>query len=150
MEPGSERPLAESVTQTVGSPMIQVFIRVTDAVFSFLRPATASMVDKGLPQLLIALDDSGTRTRLRRVASSVEVRLLPVGGWPVTAWLRLRSTVKTVLRDWQDIPVLHLHGFISSVLGMSAVRALGFGAPLYFSPHSSRVLGSLRLAGRHS
>ncbi len=139
---------AESTIRVARSAMIHVATRVTDEVFSFLGPATASMIDKGLPQLLIAFDEPGTRTRLRRVASSVEVHLVPIGGGPVMAWLRLRSTVKAVLRERPDVAALHLHGFIPSVLGLSAVRALSSDVPVFFSPHSSRVLGPLRFASR--
>jgi glycosyltransferase involved in cell wall biosynthesis len=143
-----DHPPAGLAKHTLDSPMIHVLTRVTDEVFSFLGPATASMVAKGWSQLVIAYDEPGTHRRVQQLDTRVEVRLVPLGGGPVAEWLRLRACVKAALCEQPEIAALHLHGFVSSLLGMSVVRALRFEVPVYFSPHSSYVLGPLRFAAR--
>jgi hypothetical protein len=128
--------------------MIHVVTRVTDEVFSFLGPATASMVAKGWSQVVIAYDEPGTRARVQRLDSRVEVRLVPSGGGTVAQWMRLSACVKSALGEHPDLVALHLHGFVASLVGMSVARALRSEPPVYFSPHSSQVLGPLRFAAR--
>lgn len=133
-----------------GALMVHVATRVTDEVFSFLGPATSSMVSRGWAQVVIAFDEPGTRARLGGLASIAELRLVPTDGDPLSAWLRLRAAVKAVLKERSDVAGLHLHGFVPSLLGMSVVRSLQSDAPVFFSPHSSNLLGPLRFVGRLS
>ncbi|MFO1269529.1 MAG: glycosyltransferase [Rubrivivax sp.] len=139
---------ADAAARSTRPAMVHVATYVTDEVFTFLGPATESMAARGRPQLVIAFDEPATRAVLARFGPNVELCRVSVHGSAVARWMRLRAALKVVLRERPQVAALHLHGFVSSALGMSARRGLGTCVPVYFSPHSSRVLGRLRVLAR--
>lgn len=142
--------LAGAAARAARSAMVHVATYVTDEVFTFLGPATASMAARGRPQRVIAFDEPATRAVLGRFGPQVELRLVSVHGGAVARWLRLRATIKAVLRERPPAAALHLHGFVAGALGMSVRRGPLTRVPVYFSPHSSRLLGHVRMLGKLS
>lgn len=128
--------------------MIHLASRVTDEVMSFLGPATEAMLAQDCRQVVIALDDPGTRTQLSRFHPQVELRRVaaPKGG--ASAFMRLLAAMRQTLAEVPRPQAVHLHGVLPCVVGAWALRPYGRGVPVYFSPHASKLLGSLQLPGR--
>jgi hypothetical protein len=128
--------------------MVHVASRVTEEVFSFLGPATSALAESGVAQMLVVLDDERTQPWLARFGSGVELRRVAASGAPLGDLLRLRRESLAALQEERGILGLHLHGLIPCLLGASAAAAAGVRAPVFFSPHGSRLLGPLRWVGR--
>jgi glycosyltransferase involved in cell wall biosynthesis len=128
--------------------MVHVASRVTEEVFSFLGPATAALKHQGVTPVLVALDDMAVRTWLKRFDPSVRLVLVHAGPEPLGNFVRLRSATLDVLQRYRRIEGIHLHGVIPHLLGIQAARKLGVRAPMYFSPHASRLLSVSSISRR--
>ncbi len=118
----------------------------TDVVLSFLGPITLLHAEQGLSQTVVLVDEPAHRKLLNCFHSSVQIvrTTAELGG--LQRWrLALRALLCAVAH--RPTAAVHLHGVIPSLLGVYAARFMGLRAPLYFSPHGSRLLGPLRYMG---
>jgi glycosyltransferase involved in cell wall biosynthesis len=92
------------------------------------------------------IDDVRYRHHLRNFHESAEVVLTPSKRNSVDQW---RTLLQECRRAFASGPIqaLHLHGIIPCLLGAGAARAAGLQTAVFFSPHGSRSLGSLRALG---
>lgn len=131
-----------------GPVMVHVASHVTEEVFSFLGPATAALKSQGITPMLVTLDDPAARVWLERFDPAVQLVLVAPSWQPLGDQVRLRAAAIGAVRQCRRLEGVHFHGFIPRVLGTSVIKALGPRTPVYFSPHGSRLLGSLSLGGR--
>jgi glycosyltransferase involved in cell wall biosynthesis len=118
----------------------------TDDVFGFLGPATAALARSGLEQTVVMIDDARYRHHLPNLHESAQLLLTPSMRNPVKQW---RAVIRACRRSVRAGPLhaVHLHGFLPCLVGAYAVRTAGLRAPVFYSPHGSRSLGSLRTLG---
>lgn len=142
-------PLAAAVDVEARPPQRHIVHFVgpaTDVVLSFLAPMTLVHAEQGLAQTVVLVDEPAHRHLLRGFHPSVQLVRTPANLGGVKRWrLALRALLSTVAH--QPTSAVHLHGVIPSLLGVYAARFGGLRAPLYFSPHGSRLLGPLRGVG---
>jgi len=126
--------------------VVHVVGGVTDEVFSFLRPAISTLAHSGLRQTVVMIDDARYGHHMTNLCASAELVLTPTIRSPVNQW---RALFQACLGSLASGPVhaVHLHGFLPCLLGAAAVRAARLRAPVFYSPHGSRSLGSLRSIG---
>ncbi|MBK9133560.1 MAG: glycosyltransferase [Betaproteobacteria bacterium] len=149
MSPTSERLAPASPAMPDDAPvMVHVASRVTEEVFSFLGPATAALKSEGITPMLVTLDDPAARVWLERFDPSVRLVLVPPSWQPLGDQVRLRAAAVRAVRRCRRLEGVHFHGVIPRVLGASVIKAVGPRTPVFFSPHGSRLLGSLSLGGR--
>ncbi len=127
--------------------VIHLVGRITEVVFGFLGPATNALAAAGASQTLIVVDDPALRHHLGRIESSVRRILVRADAGLLSRVAAARSELRQCLREMPNA-VVHLHGIVPSMLGAYATRVQHQAAgPLYFSPHGSKSLGSLRPLG---
>jgi glycosyltransferase involved in cell wall biosynthesis len=139
---GCEPPWPDAETGKV----VHVVGRVTDEIFSFLGPATTVLARSGIKQTVVVIDDARFRHHLPHLHESVELLLTPSTRNPVKQW---RAVCHACRRSVGTAPphAMHLHGFLPCLVGAYTVRAAGLRASIFYSPHGSRSLGSLRTVG---
>lgn len=135
------------MTESRPACVVHLASRVTEEVFGFLGPATASLSQMDVRQIVIVLDDPRTHTVLRHFDPEVSVRRVPSSGWPWVDLGRLHAELLKVLAEGEP-QALHLHGVLPCLVGAVALRRGHRAAAVYFTPHASRLLGRFRRAGR--
>lgn len=133
---------ASSRAEIGASHVLHVVGRVTEAVFSFLGPASEALAHAGYDQTIVMLDDP---KHAHTFKFPVQVRLLTV---PVDAlghrhWIGVAAAVQTLTATHQ-FSAIHLHGFLPWLLGTQMGRCIPKQASVFYSPHGSRTLGLLR------
>jgi hypothetical protein len=126
--------------------VLHVVGHVTDEVFSFLGPATTALADSGLKQAVVMIDEVRYRHHLANLNESAEVVLTPTMSNPVTQWRAVLRACRLALANG-PLLAMHLHGLLPCLVGAGAVRAAGLQPLIFYSPHGSRSLGSMRTAG---
>ena len=126
--------------------MIHLVGRATDAVFSFLGPATAALADAGVAQTVVLFDDPRDAHLFPRFHHSVELLLMPFDRSPMRRWRQALATFRASL-DRGPVRAVHLHGLLPCLFGARAASASGPEVPVFFSPHGSKLLGPQRAAG---
>ncbi|MEN3347362.1 MAG: hypothetical protein V7632_997 [Bradyrhizobium sp.] len=126
--------------------VVHVVGRMTDEVFSFLGPATATLARRGIDQALVMIDELRHRPHLAGLDPAIDLVLVPRVRNPVTQWqMVLKASRLAFARS--PLRAIHLHGLLPCLAGAYAVRVAGVGAPIFYSPHGSRSLGKLRGIG---
>lgn len=118
----------------------------TDAVLGFLVPITLVHAQQGLAQTVVMVDDPVHRHVSDDFHPSVRLVRTPADGGGLHRWGVALQTLLCAVAH-QPATAVHLHGVIPSLLGVYAARFRGLHAPLYFSPHGSRLLGPLKALG---
>lgn len=127
-------------------PVLHLVGRVTESVFSFLGPATATLARHGVRQTVVLIDDPLYRHLLPKFHESVRLVLTSADGGPVDRLKQLLDAFCAAARARKPVAA-HLHGVTPLLLGMYAARVCGVAVPTYFSPHGSRLLGPFRTLG---
>lgn len=118
----------------------------TDVVLGFLVPMTLVHAQQGLAQTVVVVDDAVHGPLCPGFHPSVQLVRTPSNAGGLNRWaLALRVLLCAVAH--QPATAVHLHGVIPSLLGVYAARFRGLHAPLYFSPHGSRLLGPMKGLG---
>lgn len=119
---------------------------VTDEVHSFLGPATRELSQIGQPQNIVLIDDAGTRNNIRQLEEHAELVKISESS---NIYVRYKNFFKVcceeIIRCRPD--TLHLHGIIPCILGTLALQKCRHKAKILYSPHGSRSLSTLRMAG---
>lgn len=119
---------------------------VTDEVMSFLSPATRELADRGEQQSVVVLDDPVNRNNVRQLGKYANTVLVRSKKNKVSQYRDLyRACVLELTRC--EPRTLHLHGMTACVIGSLALKTSGLAVSILYSPHGSRSLTSLRLAG---
>lgn len=135
---GAHRPALGHIVHLVGP--------ATDGVMGFLVPMTLVHAQQGLAQTVVVVDDPLHWPPFPGFHPSVQLVRTPSDAGGLHRWgLALRVLLCAVAH--QPATAVHLHGVIPSLLGVYAARFRGLHAPLYFSPHGSRLLGPLKGLG---
>jgi glycosyltransferase involved in cell wall biosynthesis len=140
----------ESVTHSVlpypggHGTVVHLTGRMTDLVFGFLGPATATLAASGVKQVVVLTDAPEFRHLLPRFDESVELVLAPAERHPWRRWQQLASAFAHAIRR-DDLRAVHLHGVLPLAVALPLLRGR---VPLYFSPHGSKSLGALRVLSR--
>ncbi|WP_083748810.1 glycosyltransferase [Pelomonas sp. KK5] len=128
--------------------VVHVLGTLTDEVFSFLGPAAQAVARSGREQSVVMIDLAEHRHHMARLHESAELVLVPSERNPFKQWSALHQGCCTAMARG-PLHAVHLHGLMPALVGAQAVRAVhAHGAPVFFSPHGSVVLGKLRSAER--
>lgn len=127
--------------------VVHVVGRVTDEVFSFLGPTTHALARHGLEQSVVMIDDPRHRHHLAQLHESAELLLAPRRVNPAAQWRDVLQACHQALASGQ-LHAVHLHGVLPCLVGAIARRSAGVTAPVFFSPHGSRALNAVRVAGK--
>jgi len=134
-----------AVQRTTGH-VVHLVGRVTDDVFAFLGPISATLAERGIEQTVILIDDPRHRHLLPHFHPTIRLELCPSNA----GVLRRASNALDALDAAvvaQPTAAIHLHGVIPSLLGAFAARSRQWPQRLYFSPHGSRSLGPFKSIG---
>lgn len=123
--------------QVPGQRVVHLLGRLTDSVHRLLGPATDTLAQAGCRQQLVLLQDPRHPGLVDDFDLSVTRVVLPYTPNPITRWRHWVRAVRHVLAQGQA-DVVHLHGFIPSVLASPLVGRYGPAHCLY-SPHGSRA-----------
>lgn len=131
-----------------GAPhnVLHLVSRVTDEVMSFLSPATRELADRGEQQSVVVLDDPINRNNVRQLGKYAKTVLVKSRTNKVGQYRDLyRACVFELARC--EPRAFHLHGMVACIIGSLALKTSGIELSVLYSPHGSRSLSSLRLAG---
>ncbi len=127
--------------------VVHVVGPVTDEVFSFLGPAAQAVARSGRDQVVVMIDELRCRHHVANLHESAELVMAPRKANPFKQWAAMREACHKALSSG-PLHAVHLHGMLPALVGAQAVRASGIQVPMFFSPHGSSVIGSLRSLGR--
>jgi glycosyltransferase involved in cell wall biosynthesis len=127
--------------------VVHVVGRVTDEVFSFLGPATHALACTGREQVVVMIDELRHRHHVVGLHASAELMVVPSLRNPIRQWSAVRKACRAAAQAG-PLHAVHLHGFLPGLVGAQLMRKRGAGVPLFFSPHGSRAIGTLRGPGQ--
>ncbi len=116
--------------------LVHLLTRLTGSVFAFVGPVTAALATRGVAQTVVLFDDAAARHLATRFDPRVQLHWVADGGTGPSAVLRLRRALGEVAALPGGIGALHLHGVLAALSAAGHRRE----APVYFSPHASRLL----------
>jgi glycosyltransferase involved in cell wall biosynthesis len=119
---------------------------VTDEVASFLGPATHALARAGREQAVVMIDEIRLRHHLASLHESAELFMAQARANPLKQWRTMRSASISAMRGG-SLHAVHLHGLLPGLIGAYAARAAGVNVPMFFSPHGSRSISTLRSVG---
>ena len=123
--------------------VVHVVGRVTDEVIGFLGPATHALARAGLAQAIVMIDELRHRHHVAKLHESAELVLAPSRRNPIAQWREVLAVSRAALGG-DSVQAVHLHGVGPCVVGAYAARASGVAAPVFCSPHGSRLPGAAR------
>jgi len=132
-----------SANLAVNGRVVHLVGRLTEDVFGLLGPASAVLTQSCVDQTIILIDDPTARRLLTGFDASIELILVPARRSRLSQWRHLQAAFRQTL-DERPLKAVHLHGFIPSILAERSLRSLGAGTLVFYSPHGSRSLESLR------
>jgi hypothetical protein len=126
--------------------ILHLVAAVTDEVYSFLGPALRELSYMGRPQSIVLLDDEKARKHIHHLQRHAEVVLVEKNR---NKYVQYKDFYLLCCRELlRSRPTtLHFHGIVPCVIGSLALRRCGLQAKVLYSPHGSRSLSTLRLAG---
>ncbi len=127
--------------------VVHVVGRLTDEVFSFLGPAAQAIARSGRDQAVVMIDELRFRQNVAKLHESAELVMAPSQGNPIRQWAAMNEACRKALSAG-SLHAVHLHGVLPALVGARAVRAAGVDVPVFFSPHGSSLIGTLRSLGR--
>ena len=133
-------------TDTTAAKVLHVVGCVTDEVFSFLGPATHALARSGVDQSIVMIDELRYRHHLVDLHESAELVLTPRMRNPIKQWQAVLRSCRTALAGG-PLRATHLHGLLPCLVGAWAVRRSGRKVPIFYSPHGSKSIGTLRFIG---
>jgi len=121
--------------------IVHLLGRVTDEMVAYVAPVTRALVDSGVPQTVILIDDPSARHRLAKFDERVRLVLGDGTLGPLRAPAAL---VEALFAELQLAPVaaVHAHGLLPCLLSAYAARFRGLPVPLHFSLYGSGVWSS--------
>ena len=126
--------------------IVHVVGRVTDEVFSFLGPALQALARNGHAQAVVMLDEQRYRHHVARLHESAGLLMTPSRRNPFKQWEVMHQACCSALGGAR-LHAVHLHGVLPALVGAQAVRAMQIDVPVFFSPHGSRLMGTLGSLG---
>jgi Glycosyl transferases group 1/Glycosyltransferase Family 4 len=121
--------------------VVHLLGKLTDAVFSFLGPATNALACCGVQQVVVMIDDDRGRRLLPQFHASIKVHLVPKEQASWRVWRCLVDTLTDVVVQLRPSAV-HVHGAISAFAAARLLRRQSdLRVKAFFSPHSSKFLG---------
>jgi glycosyltransferase involved in cell wall biosynthesis len=137
----------DPVSPAVSGLVVHVATRITDEVFSFIGPATASLVEQGVQQRVIFLDDPHTHAAIERFDHRVALQRVSWAGNWVQRLHRLRRALRELIAARTDAVTIHLHGVLPLMAATGLTSGCADRVRVFFSPHSSRLLGRMKPVG---
>ena len=126
--------------------VVHVVGRVTDEVFGFLGPATHALARTGREQAVVMIDELRFRHHVARLHESTDVVMAPSFRNPFKQWGAMRRACIDAMGSG-PLHAVHLHGLLPALVGAQVVHSSGAQVPVFFSPHGSRSIGTLRSLG---
>lgn len=127
--------------------LVHVVGQITDEVFSFLGPATHALARSGREQAVVMIDELQHRHHVASLHESAELVMAPRFRNPVKQWRAMYEACETALGGG-PIHAMHLHGLLPGLVGMQVARSFEQKVPVFFSPHDSRSISTLRSVGK--
>lgn len=125
--------------------------RLTDAVFSFVGPATDALAQSGYRQTVVMMEDPRASYLAGEFSDQVELIVIKDDSrW--RRWSQAAPLVWRLLRQHRDASV-HFHGILPLMFGGILYRLARCKGRLLYSPHGSRAhahwpaLGNALMAG---
>jgi glycosyltransferase involved in cell wall biosynthesis len=123
--------------------VVHLLGRLNEHTFGLLGAATAALAQASVDQTLVFIDDSEARDLLTGFDAALELVPVPQRRSPLAQWRGMHAAYVDALAA-QPLKAVHLHGFVASLVAQRALHQLGNKAPVYYSPHGSRSLESMR------
>lgn len=121
--------------------VVHLLGKLTDAVFSFLGPATKALASCGVQQFVVMIDDERCRGLLPQFDATITLHLVPRERASWRTWRTLADTFSDVVARVRPTAV-HVHGAISAFAAARLLRRQSDQTiRSFFSPHSSKFLG---------
>lgn len=130
-----------------GVHLLHVVGPVTDEVFSFLGPATRALANNGHSQQIVVIDVPEHRHNVEKFDEYASVLRIAAGSNLIGEWTGVFKVCKIELRK-DGLGAVHVHGLIPFLLVSIGLRSANVQAPVVYSPHGSRSLGTLRFVGK--
>lgn len=123
--------------------VVHLLGRLNEDNFGLLGPATAALAQASVDQTLVFIDDSKARDLLTGFDPGLDLVPVPQCRSPLGQWRGMHAAYVDALAA-HPLKAVHLHGFIAGLVAQRALHQLGSKAPVYYSPHGSRSLESMR------
>ena len=130
-----------------GVHLLHVVGPVTDEVFSFLGPATRALANNGHSQQIVVIDVPEHRHNVEKFDEYASVLRIAAASNLIGEWTGIFKACKIELRK-DGLGAVHVHGLIPFLLVSIGLRSANVQAPVVYSPHGSRSLGTLRFVGK--
>ena len=130
-----------------GVHLLHVVGPVTDEVFSFLGPATRALANNGHSQQIVVIDAPQYRHNVEKFDEYASVIRIANASNRVGEWLNVFKACKIELRK-DGLGAVHVHGLLPFLLVSIGLRSANVQAPVVYSPHGSRSLGTMRFVGK--
>ncbi|MGJ7581376.1 glycosyltransferase [Variovorax sp. RHLX14] len=130
-----------------GVHLLHVVGPVTDEVFSFLGPATRALANNGHSQQIVVIDTPRHRHNVEKFDEYASVVRIAEARNPLAEWVDVFKACKIELHK-NGLGAVHVHGLVPFLLVSIGLRSANVQAPVVYSPHGSRSLGTLRFVGK--
>jgi len=128
--------------------LLHVVGLVTDEVFSFMGPAIRALENNGHVQQIIVIDSPEHRHNVEQFDKYATVTRVRNFSDPMRRWRDVFRACRRQLSTNESISAVHVHGLLPFLSISMALRSSNVKAPVVYSPHGSRSLGTLRFVGR--
>lgn len=146
--PGEFSPVQEErQVSSSGVHLLHVVGPVTDEVFSFLGPATRALANNGHSQQIVVIDAPQHSHNVEKLDAYASVVRIATESNLLNEWLNVFRACKIELHK-DGLGVVHVHGLLPFLLISMGLRSANVQAPVVYSPHGSRSLGTLRFVGK--
>ena len=121
--------------------VVHLLGKLTDAVFSFLGPATKALAACGVQQVVVMFDDERSRRLRPQFDAAIKLHLVPKEAVSWRGWRALVDVFSDVVAQVAPTAI-HVHGAISAFAASRLLRQqIDPTIRSFFSPHSSKFLG---------
>lgn len=128
---------------------VHVVSRLCDEVLATLLRTFHSASVHGIQSCVVCIDRNEHRAALLQLDASMEIFLVPPARNPLSQWRAIAGTLRALQRARAPL-VMHMHGWMPSLMGALALNPLQSGVPMYFSAQGSIWLKALHKAGNHA
>lgn len=131
-----------------GAELLHVVGLVTDEVFSFMGPATRALDANGHVQRIVVIDSPEHRHNVEQFDQYATVIRIENFSDPMRRWRNVFRVCREQFAANETFGAVHVHGLLPFLIISMALRSSNIQAPVVYSPHGSRSLGTLRFVGK--
>lgn len=141
-----DRPQGPAQPAAEPALVVHVVGTASEDVLKLLRNSLRTCSAYGLECSVVLIDKDAYRHGLVQLDDSAELFLVAPVRNPFSQWRAVARTIDTLLQT--DKPqAIHLHGLLSSIVGVLTLHRARSGVPVYFSLYGFRTLNILGQCG---